>query len=509
MKKLLMLAMLAIIVAAFAAPQALAADDEGKTKFTGEFRSRFEYNDNYLDFTNDKDWENYFGGSDAKSYWPYRFRLGVEHQFSDNVKVYGEIQNAGHFGNTFNYYGYYEGGGLFNYYLQPMHAMDEYPVRTSINDPAFGENYYYYYPHGRQMLLYQGYVELGKLGSENLSLRLGRQEQTLGTQLLMGNNEFYNGISFDGAHLMWHPEKYGVDAFYYKLNESYYASTDANLFGLTGKYDMSKSLGTVEGYVLVYQNLADTEYLPTPSWLAWNDMKLTTYGVRWGRMVKSADDMKDGAFDWNIEFALQSGDSLYNNGGYEGGGYKYDFGGSIIEGWFGWNFATGSGRSRVHVGTLMASGQKEDETEGPNGMDYKGFIPLFGNNWAYNRLGDLDLFDMTDINDINIGYSYMTENDKHKFGIMLHSFGLAEDITITDPVSDEDKSLSSLGEELDLRYTMKINDKTSFSAGYAYLMPGEVFDKGLSWYTYDEDPLPHITSADSVSRLWAQVRVRF
>jgi len=510
MKKLLMVGMLMLVVAAFVSPQALAADDEGKTKFTGELRSRFEYVENYLDATSDKNWD----GGDAVSFWPYRVRLGIEHEFGDSVRVFGEIQNAGHFGrpdwseygtptSLFNYY-----DGLGPYYLQPMHGMDWYPWVTSLEEPAFHGNAYEgaFWGTGRGTLLYQAYAELGKLGVDSLSLRVGRQEHTLGTQLLMGNNEFYNGISFDGARLMWKPEKFGVEAFYYKLNESYAASTDANFFGVTGTYKISDTLGSIDGYVLQYQNLDDTDLVFTPSWLAWANLDLTTLGARWGRMVKSADDMKAGAFDWNAEIALQSGDAPT----YVGDNGQYDFSGTIFEGWFGWNFATGSGRSRVHVGTLMASGQKYDEDYAENGdLKYKGFIPLFGNNWAANRLGDLDMFDMTDIFDINLGYAFMTANDKHKFGVMFHMLDLAEDVAIYDPEAEDYQLLSSLGTELDLRYTWKLNDKTSVSGGYAYLMPGDVFDAAIDDYTYGNEALPHLTSADSVSRLWAQLRVRW
>ena len=495
MRKFVMFGLCAMLVAAFVAPQVLAADDEAKFKFSGEVRTRFEYLENYLDFTNNSDYDT----GDSFSFWPYRVRLAMEGSIADNVTVFGELQNAGNFGA--NPFFYNNDASLGR--IDPL--MTAYPLFTSLQDPAFGlGSYMNPYSSGRTVNLYQGYVQLDKLFTNNLSIRVGRQEHTLGTQLLLGDNEFYNGISYDGAHIMWHPEKYKVDGFYYKLNELYQASTDANLFGVTGNFDLGKKLGNIDGYVIVYQNLADTEFVPVPSWLQWNNMALTTIGARWGRMVQSADDMKDGAFDWNAEFAMQSGDSTY------GSNYKYDFKGTIFEGWFGWNFKTGNGRSRVHVGALMASGQPEDQTSNENGQDWKGFIPLFGNTWAYNRLGDLDLFDTTGINDINIGYCFATGNDKHKVMVTLHSFQLAEDITIYDPVEDTDNKYSKLGEELDVRYTLNINKMTSFSAGLATLMPGEAFDKLWKEGSYDQEAgTSTVTSADAVNRLYAQLRVRF
>jgi hypothetical protein len=130
-------------------------------------------------------------------------------------------------------------------------------------------------------------------------------------------------------------------------------------------------------------------------------------------------------------------------------------------------------------------------------------VPLFGNTYAYNRLGDLDLFDITDINDINLGYCYTTASEKHKIGVMLHMFSLAEDVEFQ-VGENEFVTESNLGTELDVRYTLNVNEKTSFSAGYATLMPGDVFDAAITNATFGG-----VKSADSVSRLYAQVRVRW
>jgi hypothetical protein len=503
MRKFVMFGLCAMLMAAFVAP-ALAADDEVKFKFSGEVRTRFEYTENYLDFTNNRDVINYLddGIDDKFSFWPYRVRFGVEGQIASNVKVYAEFQNAGNFGLSDIYAGSDYGygvlpNGLFGYgemgYGGYGPFMPAYPMLTSALDPAYG----YTFVNQNDALLYQGYLQLDELfTAKNLSVRIGRQEHVIGTQLLMGDNEFYNGISFDGAHVMWHPEKYQVDGFYYKLNETLATSGDKNLWGLTGNYGMGKKLGDVTAYYIRTQNMSDysfgyNDYYPVPGMFPANT-GLDTYGIRWGRMVKSDQDMKDLPFDWNFEAAFQSGDFGTGTG-------KTDFGGSLIEAWFGWNFGLGSGRGRVHVGTLMASGQPADEE-----TKYKAFVPLFGNTYAYNRLGDLDLFTTSDINDINLGFTWATKGDKHNFMFAVHSFQLAEDVFLYNPDTENEEAYKNLGTELDLRYTLNMNSKTSFSAGYATLMPGDVLDKILTNYTEGT-----VTSADSVNRLYAQVRVRF
>ncbi len=470
MRKAVLFALCAVLVSAFVAPQVLAADEEGKFKFTGEVRTRFEYIENYFDFSNN----SAYNLNDGFSFWPYRVRLGVQGEFADNVKVFGEFQNAGEFGM---------GAPIIPDTAQftPPQLLG-YPVVTSLLDPAFGFSAGVQH---RVSLLYQGYLELGELFVEDLSLRVGRQEHTIGTQLLIGDNEFYNGISFDGARVMWHPERYMVEGFYYKLNETLATSADVNLFGANFDFDISKKLGSAGAYYIRVQNLASVISVGffTPGIFPPNT-GLNTVGARWGRMVKNADDMKENAFDWNAEFAFQNGD-------YGTGLGKTDFGGSLFEGWFGWNFES-AGRSRVHVGTLIASGNKAGDTK------YKAFYPLFGNNYAYNRLGDLDLFDITDITDFNAGYCYTSPSESHKAGIMVHVLRLTEDQTILG------HTYKNLGTEVDLRYTFNLNPLTSFTAGFATLMPGDVFDHELAARTGGV-----VTSADTVNRVYTQLRVRW
>ncbi len=491
MRKLVTFGLSALLVAAFVAPQALAADDEAKFKFSGEVRTRAEYLENYLDFTNNSS----FDLGDKFSFYPYRVRLGVEGEVAPNVKVFAEFQNAGTFG-LHDIFSSDEGAGYVPFGQGFGPVLYAYPVFASALDPAFGTTFV----NQNDALLYQGYVELGHVFAKDLSVRIGRQEHTLGTQLLLGDNAFYNGISYDGAHIMWHPEKYGIDGFFYKLNETLVSSSDVNLFGVTGNIELGKKMGDIDIYGIRVQNLGNSSSqgsfgYPTPGIFPENT-GLNTFGARWGRMVKNADDMKEGAFDWNIELAVQSGDFTFVSEGTT----NVDFEGNIAEGWFGWNFGTGSGRSRVHVGALMASGQPQDET----GNKYKAFVPLFGNNYAYNRLGDLDLFDISDINDINVGYCYMTANDRHKVGVMVHSLELNKSLTVLDPIEGVDKTIKKLGTEIDLRYTFNLNPVTSFSAGFATLMPGDVFDEFVRFATGGGE-----SKADGVNRVYAQVRVRF
>ena len=457
MKKALILVM-CLGIAAAVAPCVFAADDETKYTISGDVFTGYEYINNYENFSDNKALP-----SDEFTAWPYRYRVGVDANVGSNIHVFAQFQGYGNFGQNF------ASAPSFDVAWNPIEFMG-----NTSKDAVF----------------YQGYIDLKNLGTDNLSLRVGRQEHTFGTQLLLGNNDFYSGQSFDGARLMYGAKDWGVEGFYYKLNEEFTHSMDFNLFGADGTFKVGSKMGEVGAYVFVTQQMSQftEDVVLPPGLIVFPGEKLETYGARWGRMVNNAQDMKDMAFDWNVEAAFQSGDWR------ETDFPKVDFGGSLFEGWFGYNFGTGAGRSRAHIGLLMASGQKATDAD----TKENDFIPLFGDRWVYNRLGDLDAFDISDITDFNIGYEYTSGSEKHSLMVALHSLALAEDVTFG---TTKEKDL---GTELDVRYGYKINGHTTIDTGIAYLSPGKVVDHEAEFQSEGT-----VTSADPIERFWAKLRVRW
>ena len=148
MKKLLFVMVLALGVVALMTPPAMAQDEKPFT-IHGEVRSRAEFLDNTTDFDKDTD--------DGGLVWPYRVRLAAEGHFAKNITAWIEFQNAGVFGG------------------------DEGPFKNGSGEVDFGN----------QAQLYQANVTLGQLWSKNFSLRIGRQEIVAGTELLLGDLDFY------------------------------------------------------------------------------------------------------------------------------------------------------------------------------------------------------------------------------------------------------------------------------------------------------------------------------
>jgi hypothetical protein len=450
MKKALVLGALALAMVAAPRP-ALAQDEDGEKKFTihGEVRTRAEYQEYMNDFSPDS--------GDAFSYWPYRIRLAAEGKFAEGIRGYVEIQNFGDFGN-----------------VPPDKAFPSF--FTGLPDPlgaSFSQTPYasFFFPGSGggtdAVALYQGFIELDKIGESNISARIGRQEMTAGTELLIGDADFYSGVSFDGARGMWSNEKFDVNAFYFKtseLNNTLLGTTgdsvDSNFYGLTGDWTISDPIGTVGVYWLGNQ-IRNELVFDGPG-------RLETYGAHFTKLPS-----REQAFDWNIEAAFQSGSQ--NDDGDE-----LDFGGSVIEGWFGWSFGA-SARHRVHVGGLLASG---DDTE-DDSID--SFQSLYGDGHAWGRLGNLDIIPLTNVMDINVGYS-VNFAEKHTVSAMVHS--LAFD-TVS-PGADD-----SIGTEISALYAYQMTPILGFEVAVANHMSGEALDDFVGG------------DAEDIMRVWGQARLRW
>lgn len=454
MRKVCVLALIAVVALVVAAPVRAESHDENKKwNIHGDIRSRLDYFENfdYLDVDN--------GGSrDNASIWPYTVRVGIDGTITDNVKALVDFRTDGTFGSspTFN-----EFGG------DPRFFSSAYSSEDNVN-------------------LYQGWLQIDKLfGWENFSLKLGRQEHTLGTELLLGDNDFYTGQSFDGARMMWTNDKWDANLFYYKLVENNFDnglglgfggdSQDTNFFGGTFDWKFEK-FGQLDAYWLRFQGLDDF----TPFSVV-DGTGIDTLGVRWGKMLGSKDD---GMFDWNVEFATQTGD-------YGNGVGSTDVSSDVVEGWFGVNLFPGDSHHRFHVGVLQATG------DDPTTADDETFFPLFGDGHAYNRLGNLDnlpgdpaqFFGVSNVQDVNVGWTGKFMDGKHTVMAAVHAMKLDQPLV----VNGED----DLGMVVDLNYMYQWNKMIGFEVNLSQGQPGDFQDLLVGG------------SADSAARYYAQLHVRW
>ncbi len=264
MKKLLYVALLAIGVIVMIAPPVMAQEEKPFT-LHGELRFRGEYDANAQDF--DKNNSN-----DQFNYWPYRVRIAAEGKFTKGITGWIEFQN----------------GGVFGSVGQP--ARDGSDLVFTGNDAE----------------LYQGNITFDHIWWKNFSARIGRQEIVEGTELMLGDLDFYQGNTFDGFTGNFKLKKGNIMLFYTRTDErnanvftgAGFLPPDQIVTGATNNVNFAGAytnwniqIGTLDVYLL---NLSDRALL----------QDITTLGVRWGRDMVN----KTGLF-WNVEYAQQSGDA--------------------------------------------------------------------------------------------------------------------------------------------------------------------------------------------------------
>jgi hypothetical protein len=471
MKKVLLMVLAGVLAGMPFVPARAADDEEKKFEFTGEIRARYEYLNNYLDLTDNVGASNV--NDDQMSIAPYRVMLGITGNFSKNVSAHVDFQSIGHFGDQFN-------------------PSQDNPFHTFPGAIGQADAAYQFATQG--LALYQGYVDVSKIGGSDFGIRFGRAEHTYGTELFLGDNDYYNGQSFDGFRGMWNHGHNDLNVFYYKISEENClfncgtangggpgASADTNLWGAT--YDWKfKKWGTVGGNVLIVQDLGGDGPVGFP------DSKLMTYGARWNRGMYDADNNLN-MFDWDIEYDMQSGDA-----GEPFGGPKTDLGGWVGEGWFAFNFKAGDTHGRAHIGTLITSGDKFTST-----TKNEGFVTLYGDFHANNRFGDLDWVDQfgpSNITDYNVGYEHWI--GAHYVMFAYHMFQETESNTATIGAHT-----STIGNEIDLKYGYKYSKNLSFEAFVGQATPD---DKYSTFYGLLP---PGATKADPVQRASVQAKLNW
>jgi len=97
--------------------------------------------------------------------------------------------------------------------------------------------------------LYQGYVEWEKIGDSSISLKAGRQEFLYGSAFLIGTNDFYNGLSWDGAKGSIKPFEFlDIDVLGAKMVKLNPGDPDIYLAGLYTTHKIYKE-GSLEIYL--------------------------------------------------------------------------------------------------------------------------------------------------------------------------------------------------------------------------------------------------------------------
>ncbi len=158
--------------------------------------------------------------------------------------------------------------------------------------------------------VFQAYIEANEMYGYPLRLRVGRQELCLGSEWLVGNNDFallFSGLSFDGLRLTYATDVVSLDAWWSKLAENSPLEEDGDIdfYGVYGSYLGIEDM-TIDGYWLYLRDPGriPTGFGPVGTWLGLNDFDTTqlhTLGLRAAGLA--------GAFDYEAEIAYQLGEA--------------------------------------------------------------------------------------------------------------------------------------------------------------------------------------------------------
>ena len=156
--------------------------------------------------------------------------------------------------------------------------------------------------------LYQGYVEWEKIGGSSISLKAGRQEFLYGSAFFIGTNDFYNGLSWDGAKGSIKPfEPLSLDILGAKMVKLNPGDPDIYLAGLYTTYKTYKE-GSLEGYLFYNKGgfpLSHREFVLIDSGQKWFTLGGRFAGkaggldyelepqLQWGKVRKAIGDGKD------------------------------------------------------------------------------------------------------------------------------------------------------------------------------------------------------------------------
>jgi hypothetical protein len=467
MKKYLFAALLVVGLAlVLAPPQAFAQEDKPFTVH-GEVRMRGEYDNNATDFDNSAP-----TGSDGGLFWPYRVRIAVEGKFTKNVDGYIEVQSTG------------IGGGDSSFLINP-------PIGAiTTQNPRWAGNGFL-----QDTGLYQGYITLNELWSKSFSLRFGRQEIVAGNKFLLGDEEWYAGISHDGVVGMWHLKKVDIKAWYTRpFDSSSVFNGGGNPFGdvppgLTGLNGNGSNVDFFGGYVTfpIHKTWGIDAYL-----MDTNDRGFGgSYQTFGGRFFN--DNWNKAGLIWNVEYAMQTGKVA--GGASAALQTDIDASGKAGEALVGWNFKSKKNVHRVYGKYEYASGDDANSTD-----KFEGFVPLYGD--IHGRTGMGDWFQVSAFSTMvggatgvpfglkawSVGYDGHY-GDRHELGVAYWDYKADDDQGSPDG--------NNLGTAVDIWYGFNYSKNVAFQAAYSELKPGDALTASGA------------NPDDKAERLYGQVRLRF
>ena len=320
--------------------------------------------------------------------------------------------------------------------------------------------------------MYQSYIQADNMWGTDLSMRIGRQEVSLGSEWLVGVNDassIFTGLSFDAIRFDYATDTFVVTGIYSKVAELFGDAfeDDVNLYAIYGSYTGLEDIVIDAYWMLVRDEEALTAF----------DVDLHTIGLRGAGTV--------GAFDFESEIAYQFGEAELDGLFFDNDIDVDAFGGHFE---VGYTFDTAM-QPRIYLGMAFFEGPEYDSGIlglFPGGQDTLAFNRLFS-NWEYT-----EFWANTEESNLLIyrgGVSFLP-TETVSLLLAITYFQADETIDHFDflgfgPDSDDDIGLE-VGLYADYQYT----EDLVFRAGYAHFFAGDgsqdgqpILFNGLGFFT--------------------------
>ncbi|MBK96675.1 MAG: hypothetical protein CMJ79_13330 [Planctomycetaceae bacterium] len=290
--------------------------------------------------------------------------------------------------------------------------------------------------------LHQAYADITL--NDRLQAKVGRRSLDIGSTRLVGEGEWANTRrAFDGLQLSLENENFDLEAYYLHP-----LSMQPNDFNQTN-YDVR--LYGVNTHQQVNEDITRSYY--------WLTLELDNTGARYDTFGAHSKGAR--------------GDLLYE---FEGGvqaGINPDQTNHL------------AGLAVIGLGTELKGkipGQLWVYYEWASGSDTP------GNGWhhyfprAHRHLGYIDLFGRRNLNDVNVRWDYQP-TESLELRVHYHYFSLANsadvpyntNMTPFAGLGANTSGSSSLGHEIDLLATLKLNERLKFQLGYSHFFAGAYY----------------------------------
>lgn len=326
--------------------------------------------------------------------------------------------------------------------------------------------------------MYEGWIQLNNLfGRAELSNKTGRQEIVLGNEFQFGNNDYFEGETFDASVWKWENDNFALNVIMAKISSNTNVPTSSNPtvndFDDDELYSLYFTLKTIENHELDLYWIYFNGHGPGAQGTLGNNLGGAGAGDHHashtigGRIGGEFPSIAAG-LDWNVEVAYQFGDNRDAD---------LDTEGLAVEAEFGLTFDTDY-NFRVFIRFLYAEGADGDDT---------GYIPLFterhaqagsGGTTNYRaRYGLLDVIPMQNVVTGQLGATFDPAKD--------WTVGL----TVLYAENDEDNvnGDDEIGFEIDLFAEYRYSDQTTLSGGLGVFFPDDAADNGNGGFAGNDD----------------------